>query len=130
MSYSEMLAILVYYHPSGYRTFKWFYQKCIQANWRPAFPLLLSYNRLVETMPELLVPLAAFMQSRCGRSQGIAFIDSTPLAVCKNIRIPRHKTFKGEAGTLTHKKAYHLEAAASSKIFPYGNMKKGDSDDD
>jgi len=32
------------------------------------------------------------------QSQGIAFIDSTPLAVCKNIRIPRHKTFKGQAG--------------------------------
>jgi hypothetical protein len=58
----------------------------------------LSYNRFVETMPELLVPLAAFMQSRCGSSQGIAFIDSTPFVVCKNIRIPRHKTFKMEAG--------------------------------
>jgi hypothetical protein len=48
-------------------------------NWLPTFPNLLSYNRFVETMPELLVPLAAFMQSRCGSSQGIAFIDSTPL---------------------------------------------------
>jgi hypothetical protein len=38
------------------------------------------------------------MLSRCGSSQGIAFIDSTPLAVCKNILIPRHKTFKEQTG--------------------------------
>jgi hypothetical protein len=29
---------------------------------------------------------------------GIAFIDATSLRVCENIRIPRHKTFKEEAG--------------------------------
>jgi hypothetical protein len=98
MSHSEMLAILVFYHQSGYRTFKWFYQKHVQVLWRKEFPNLLSYSRFVETMPKLLMPMAAFMQSRCGRSQGIAFIDSTPLAVCKNIRIPRHKTFRGQAG--------------------------------
>lgn len=98
MGYSEMLSILVYYQQSGYRTFKWFYQRLVQAYWRSAFPNLLSYNRFIEVLPKLLVPLTVFMHSRCGNSQGIAFIDSTPLAVCKNIRIPRHKTFKGQAG--------------------------------
>lgn len=98
MGYSEMLCILVSYQQSGYRTFKWFYQRLVQAYWRPAFPNLLSYNRFIEVLPRLLVPLTAFMHSRCGSSQGIAFIDSTPLAVCKNIRIPRHKTFKEQAG--------------------------------
>ncbi len=33
------------------------------------------------------------MQSRCRKGKGIAFMDSTPLRVCKNLRIPRHKTF-------------------------------------
>ncbi|MDD4963427.1 MAG: IS982 family transposase [Gallionella sp.] len=56
------------------------------------------YNRFVELMSEILEPLAAFMQSRCGQSRGIAFVDSTPLRVCENIRIPRHKTFKEQAG--------------------------------
>ncbi|MDD2817098.1 MAG: transposase [Thiotrichaceae bacterium] len=32
----------------------------------------------------------------CHRN-GIAFIDSTPLRVCDNLRISRHKTFKGDA---------------------------------
>ena len=38
------------------------------------------------------------MQSRCSQGKGIAFIDATSLRVCENIRIPRHKTFKEEAG--------------------------------
>lgn len=38
------------------------------------------------------------MPSRCGKSDAIAFVDSTPLCVCKNIRIPRHKTFADQAG--------------------------------
>ena len=38
------------------------------------------------------------MKIRCGASQGIAFVDSTPQPVFKNIRIPRHKTFVEDAG--------------------------------
>jgi hypothetical protein len=38
------------------------------------------------------------MNSRCDTSQGIALIDSKPLKVCKNIRIPRSKTFVSQAG--------------------------------
>ncbi len=53
---------------------------------RPTFP---SYNRFIELMADVLIPIAAFMQSRCGKGNGIAFVDSTPLCVCKNIRIPR-----------------------------------------
>jgi hypothetical protein len=30
MSLSEMITLLVYYHQSGYRTFKWFYQNHVQ----------------------------------------------------------------------------------------------------
>ena len=98
MSFSEMITLLVYYHQSGYRTFKWFYQNYVRKYWLSAFPNLLSYNRFIELIPQILGPLAAFMKSHCGTSQGIAFIDSTPLCVCKNIRIPRHQTFVDEAG--------------------------------
>jgi hypothetical protein len=98
MSYSEMITLLVSYHQSGYRTFKWFYLNHVRKYWLSAFPQLLSYNRFIELLPAILVPLTAFMKSRCGLSQGLAFIDSTPLKVCKNIRIPRHKTFISQAG--------------------------------
>jgi hypothetical protein len=95
---SEIITLVVYYHLSGYRTFKWFYQGLVQKYWLADFPGLPSYNRFVELMPDALMPIAAFMQSRCGMGKGIAFIDSTSLCVCKNIRIPRHKTFKDVAG--------------------------------
>jgi transposase len=98
MSISEMITILVAYHQKGYRTFKWFYQQHVQKYWRPEFPNLLSYNRFIELLPKVIVPLTAFMKSRSAASQGIAFIDSTSLCVCKNIRIPRHRTFANEAG--------------------------------
>jgi len=98
MSFSEMITLLVYYHQSGYRTFKWFYQNHVRKHWLSAFPNLLSYNRFIELIPNLLGPLTAFMKSRCRTSKGIAFVDSTSLCVCKNIRIPRHKTFVDEAG--------------------------------
>jgi hypothetical protein len=51
-------------------------------------------NCSIELMPEVIVPLTDFMQTRCGKGEGIAFVDSTPLRVCKNLRIPQHKTFK------------------------------------
>jgi len=94
---SEITTLVVCYHLSGYRTFKWFYQRLVQKYWMADFPGLPSYNRFVELMPDVLMPIAAFMQSRCGMGKGIAFIDSTSLCVCRNIRIPRHLTFKDVA---------------------------------
>jgi hypothetical protein len=95
---SEIITLVVCYHLSGYRTFKWFYLRFAQNYLLTDFPGLPSYNRFIELMPDVLMPIAAFMQSRCGKGKGIAFIDSTSLCVCKNIRIPRHKTFKDVAG--------------------------------
>jgi hypothetical protein len=92
------MTIVVYFQISGYRTFKHFYLRHVLVHWRQSFPRLPSYHRFVELMAEVLNPLTAFMHRRCGKSDGIAFVDSTPLCVCKNIRIPRHKTFADHAG--------------------------------
>jgi hypothetical protein len=56
-----------------------------------------SYNRFVELMPRALVPLCNYLHTRKGRCTGITFVDSTPLAVCHNKRIARHKVFDGYA---------------------------------
>jgi hypothetical protein len=98
MSYSEMITLLVYYHQSGCRTFKWFYLNHVRKHWLSTFPQLLSYNRFIELLSKIIVLSTAFMKSRCATSQGIVFVDSTPLKVCKNIRIPRHKAFVSQAG--------------------------------
>jgi len=98
LSQSEIITIIIHFHQSGYRTFKWFYEKHVCKILNKEFPKRLSYNRFIELLPEVLAPLSCFMQSRCGKGEGIAFVDSTPLRVCKNLRIPRHKTFVNEAG--------------------------------
>ncbi len=58
---------------------------------------MISANRFIELLPDILIPLTFFMKSRCATGNGIAFIDSTPLPVCDNLRISRHKTCKNDA---------------------------------
>jgi hypothetical protein len=66
-------------------------------NLKGAFPKLISYNRFVYLMKNLFVPLFAYLFHRRGVVTGIAFIDSTSIAVCHNKRIQRNKVFKGLA---------------------------------
>ena len=93
LTLSEVMTILVWFQQSGYRTFKDFYLKEVCLHLRDEFPDLVSYNRFVELMPAALVPLCFFLQTRKGKTSGIAFIDSLPLAVCHNRRILSHKVF-------------------------------------
>lgn len=94
---SEMMTILIYFHQMRYRDFKTYYTQFVRVYLRGEFPALVSYTRFVELMPSVLVPLCAYLQSCYGRCTGINFIDSTPLTVCHNRRIPRHRTFAGVA---------------------------------
>ena len=97
LALSEMLTLLVYFHWSHYRTFKHYYREYVTVPLRPYFPRLVGYQRFVELMPRALVPLCGYLSTRKGRRTGIAFIDSTPLAVCDNHRIATHKVFAGLA---------------------------------
>lgn len=90
---SEVMTILIWFHRSGYRTFKDFYTKYVQAHLRAEFPGLVSYNRFVEFIPSALLALCAYLKTCLGQPSGIAFVDSTPLKVCHNARIHAHKVF-------------------------------------
>jgi transposase len=87
------MTIIIYFHLSGYRTFKDFYTRSVSKHMLAAFPRLVSYNRFVELMAESLVPLCAYLNSRFGQCSGISFVDSLPLAVCHNRRIHSHRVF-------------------------------------
>ena len=65
--------------------------------WKSAFPKLLSYNRFIEIMPRCLQALSSFFHQVKGKDTGISIIDSTKLVVCHNLRIKRHRVFKGLA---------------------------------
>lgn len=98
MKLSEVMTIIVYFHSSGYRNFKTYYLEQVQKTMTGEFPDLVSYNRFVELMTEAVVPLAVYLETRKAECSGIAFADSTSLAVCHNRRIHSHKVFDGFAG--------------------------------
>lgn len=94
---SEVMTILLLFHHSGYRCFKHYYQKHVCSYLRWAFPKLVSYNRFVELTSEALPEVSAYLLMRYGTCKGISFIDSTPIAVCRNQRIQEHRVFAKEA---------------------------------
>lgn len=94
LSLSEVMTIIVWFHASGYRDFKTFYRQEVTRHLAGAFPRLPSYNRFVERQRDALVPLWCYLQTRFGECTGISFVDATTLAVCHNLRIPRHRVFR------------------------------------
>ena len=61
MSMSEIMTITVYFHLSQYRTFKWYYKNYSSEQMREYFPKLVSYNRFIEIMPSIIVPLTLYL---------------------------------------------------------------------
>lgn len=96
LSMSEMMTIVILFHQSNFRTFKHFYSLVCQ-ELKNEFPKLISYSRFVHLMKLLSVPLFVYLLVRKGALTGIAFIDSTSIAVCHNKRISRNRVFKGIA---------------------------------
>lgn len=94
---SEIMTIAILFQSSGYRTFKAFYTEYVQVHLRAEFPHLVSYNRFIELLPRVLVPLAVYLRTQCGLCTGVSFIDSTALAVCHNARIHQHRVFHVDA---------------------------------
>ncbi len=97
LSESEIMTIVILFHQSHYRNFKAFYLAYVCRHLKQDFPHLVSYPRFVVLMQSVGIPLYVFLRLSMGRCTGISFVDSTPLAVCHNKRIPRHRVFDGFA---------------------------------
>lgn len=97
LALSEVMTLLIHFHQSHYRSFKAYYTQHVQSHLQTEFPGLVSYSRFVRLMAQAFVPLTFYLLARCGRCTGTSFIDSTPLQVCHNRRIQRHKVFAGIA---------------------------------
>lgn len=98
MNHSEMMSIVVFYHVSGFKCFKWYYNIVIRGILKSYFPQSYSYNRFIELMGELNIYLLFFMTAcrLSPPSQG-NYIDSKKLVVSHNRRIHQHQTHKGLA---------------------------------
>ncbi|MBD0302351.1 MAG: IS982 family transposase, partial [Tolypothrix sp. T3-bin4] len=95
---SEVMTIIVYFHHSSYRNFKNYYQENLVKYYQRYFPCLVSYNRFVELIPQALMPLILYLNSRKGNVTGISFIDSTSMRICHPKRAKRNKVFRGLSG--------------------------------
>jgi hypothetical protein len=94
---SEVMTILIHFHQSHYRTFQAYYTEHVQVHLAKEFPHLVSYPRFVALIPQMMLPLLAYLQSRYGACTGISFIDSTSLEVCDPKRISGHRVFATDA---------------------------------
>jgi len=98
MSHSEMMSIIIFYHVSGFRCFKWYYKIVIKRILKSYFPNAYSYNRFIELMWELNIYMVFFMTvCRLSKPTKGNYIDSKKLVVSHNKRIKDHKTHKGLA---------------------------------
>lgn len=94
---SEKLTILVFYHLSHYKDFKHYYMFGILHEHSRAFKNIPCYERFIQIIPSLFLPLVILLHSLKGKKTGIYFMDSTKLKVCDNKRISRNKVFENLA---------------------------------
>lgn len=96
LSISEVATLVIFFHTMRFRQIKKFYLY-VNTLMRREFPRFPSYNRFIELIPRCNVFLTALFDSLKGQCTRLSVVDSTPLAVCDNHRISRHKVFDGYA---------------------------------
>lgn len=96
LTLSEVLTILIAYHQSGMACFKYFYLD-LCSHHRHLFPRLVHYDRFIVLIKQAFPALICLLKGLSGEITEYLFIDSTPMAVCHNLREKRHKVFKGLA---------------------------------
>jgi hypothetical protein len=94
---SEIMLLLVLYHSSRFKNFKTFYNGIVLGLLRAYFPGAPCYERFITLTKGVWALLTLFLASRMGHKGDIYYIDSTPLAVCHNRRIAKHRVFAGLA---------------------------------
>lgn len=98
LSNSEILTIVLLYHRSPCKNFKFFYDSYLWL-YKRDFPRLVSYERLVELKQRVLIYLMMLLTwfMHQARQTGISYVDATSINVCHGKRIRRNKVFKGLA---------------------------------
>lgn len=96
LSLSEVLTILLAYHQSGMSCFKYYYLDLCDHH-RDKFKGLVHYDRFIKHIKKAFPALICMFKSLEGEATEYMFIDSTPMAVCHNLRERKHKVFKGLA---------------------------------
>jgi len=96
LSLAELLTIVLYFYLSPCKDFKNYYLYFLPAKC-PGYFKLLSYPRIIQLWPSLILPLVILMHQLKGEQTGIYFIDSTKLQICHNKRASSNKVFGKKA---------------------------------
>ena len=75
LSKSEIMSIIIFFHIAKYRTFKDYYTKFVKSALIEYFPNLVSYNRFVELMQEVMFYFYFFIKANRGKETGVYYID-------------------------------------------------------
>jgi DDE family transposase len=98
ISHSEILTVILLYHQSPCKNFKYFYMSYLQL-YKTEFKNLPSYSRFIYLKPRALTYLVLLIEWYCSQAKGlgVSYIDATSLAVCHPKRVSRNKVFRGVA---------------------------------
>jgi len=91
LSRSEVMTILVAYHLSGRKCFKYFYCHDILERYLNWFPDAPNYHRFVALIPHVVIELYLLLKFRCQPALPENYIDSKPMKVCHIKREGQHK---------------------------------------
>jgi len=136
LSPSEIMSIIILFHIAKYRTFKDYYTKYVIVSLKEYFPNLVSYNRFVELMQQVMFYFYFFIQANKGKETGIYYIDSTSIKVCHIKREKQNKVFKGIAQKSKTSKGWfygfklHLVTNEQGEIISFYLSKANKSDND
>jgi len=97
MALSEQITIMIMFHSSHAKNFKYFYKTYIEYIHQNDFPNALSYSRFVGLMPRLFMPFNILIHLLFGQETGTYFVDATTIKACHNKRRYSNKVFQGLA---------------------------------
>lgn len=92
LSLSELITIVLYFYLAPSRDFKNYYLYFLPFRYVGYFKLV-SYSRIIQLMPSLILPVSILLQLIKGEETGIYFIDSTKLQICHNKRTNSNRVF-------------------------------------
>ena len=78
MSLDEQLTVVIMYHSSYAKNFKYFYKTCIEYIHKDDFPNALSYNRFIALMPRLFMPLNILVHTLLGKTKQVLILLIVP----------------------------------------------------
>ena len=96
LSLAELLTIILYFYLSPCKDFKNYYLYFLPSKY-PNYFQLVSYSRIIQLWPSLILPLVILIHQLKGDQTGIYFIDSTKLQICNNKRTSSNRVFGKKA---------------------------------